>query len=201
MRGLERGGRPLALGLGAGAVSTLMLLAACDAVSPEGVTPRERSGVAAAGRGAQQAAAERGQRRWLGVPVEALREAGRRASLRVVRNVFAFGAEEVVEAAAAPTGGMASDVVRPATGPALGAAAASGMGAGEVARAPLHLIGVVEAGAGLVAVLRGGFGVSHGRAGDVVEGRYRIVAVAAASVTLAPLWDAGAPFRLGLGAH
>ena len=55
--------------------------------------------------------------------------------------------------------------------------------------APLRLIGVVEAreSAGRVAVLTDERGVYHGRAGDAVEGRYRIVAIDETSVELEDL--------------
>ncbi len=50
-------------------------------------------------------------------------------------------------------------------------------------RSPLKFIGVVEApSAGLIAVLSDGEAVFQGRQGDTVEGRYRIVRVAAERV-------------------
>ena len=64
---------------------------------------------------------------------------------------------------------------------------------------PLRLIGIVQVGvaAGPVAVLTDAMVVHHGRAGDTVEGRYRIVSTGETSVDLEDL-ASGARMKLRL---
>ena len=101
------------------------------------------------------------------------------------RNPFSFGpagrsglengsaAEERVEPEADPTGGP------------LGTAGPGPAGAPAGAGVTLKFIGTVDGGqVGRVAVLSDGSFVYHGRAGDIVDGRYRILRIGIESLEL-----------------
>ena len=97
------------------------------------------------------------------------------------RNLFRFNAKAPI---ARPT----------ATKPAPGAAAAGPAPAGPPAPAPpppitFKFIGIVEAPerSQKLAVLSDGRNVFHGREGDIIEGRYRILRIGAESVEMAYL--------------
>ena len=109
------------------------------------------------------------------------------------RNPFRFGPAPPTSTRPTPTGVTAlappdAPVGRPPLPPSerTGTAAPDAPGAEGL---PLRLIGIVEVGAttGRVAVLTDERGVYHGRAGDTVEGRYRLVAIGETSVELEDL--------------
>jgi len=96
------------------------------------------------------------------------------------RNPFRFQPRTAARPAPANEGDMtpAPAVQRPAPVTARPAAA----GARPI---PLKFIGTVEsAGAGLIAALSDGTFVFHGREGDVIDGRYRIVTIGVESIVL-----------------
>ena len=97
------------------------------------------------------------------------------------RNPFRFGPATQTTTRRTPT-----DVTPLPPAERTGTAAPDAPGAEGI---PLRLIGIVEAGAtaGRVAVLTDERGVYHGRAGDAVEGRYRIVAIGETAVELEDL--------------
>ena len=110
-----------------------------------------------------------------------------------VHNPFRFGPATERTLPATPADVIPLIPAEPAAGeppsrPSDGTATAAS-NAPVAAAASLRLIGVVEAGgsAGRVAVLTDERGVYHGRAGDAVEGRYRIVAVTQTTVELEDL--------------
>lgn len=90
------------------------------------------------------------------------------------RNPFRFGAR-------APAGPPAGDVGAARPLPAMPARPATPM----VAPIPLKFIGVVEApNVGRIAALSDGTFVYHGREGDVIDGRYRIVKIGVESIVM-----------------
>ena len=114
----------------------------------------------------------------LGERLVALRaaRAARPALVETEREVFEFGTPAREE--------DAGDVTGPVVAPfSWEPPAAPDVGQGE---APLRVIGVVEAPppAGRVAVVSDGAGVYHGRVGEVVAGRYRVVAVDGSEVAV-----------------
>lgn len=74
----------------------------------------------------------------------------------------------------------------PAPASAPGPSAGSGSGPSARPPIPLKFIGLVEgpAGAGKLAVLSDGRFVYHGREGDIIDGRYRLVRIGVESVVL-----------------
>jgi hypothetical protein len=140
-------------------------------------TPRPGAAQAAASvRGGRGAAAVRP----IGAPdvrLEAL-ESARSRPAGSGRNPFEYG---VARPAAAPAGG-------PARGPRLPPPPVPAAPvAASVPPITLKFIGVVEATekSQTYAVLRDERGVYHGREGDIVEGRYRILRIGAESIELA----------------
>ena len=113
--------------------------------------------------------------------------------VKIVRNPFRFGPAPVEHANRPPAD--VTSLVAPA--------APSGMppprpadrvgtadpDAASVESAPLRLIGLVEAQgrAGRVAVVTDEHGVYHGRAGDAIEGRYRILSIGETSIEVEDL--------------
>ena len=135
----------------------------------------------------------------LAAPLAALDELSERPAPAGVRNPFRFPAAPdtggpAPQAAAAPER-TAGEPLAEATRIVPGAANPPGPGAGPAAPAAdalaLRVIGVVDApaGVGRVAVVTDGRSVLHGRPNDVLQGRYRVVAIDEASVTIEPLPD------------
>lgn len=114
------------------------------------------------------------------------------------RNPFRFGPAAPQEGPESPASGSPSPPPPERTATAAPNAPGAA-GAPPPAGIPLRLIGIVEVGAaeGRVAVLTDDRDVHHGRAGDTVEGRYRIVSTGEASVELEDLAD-GARMTLRL---
>lgn len=104
-----------------------------------------------------------------------------------VRNPFRFQPA----AAQTRTGGVPTPV--PPSRPAAGLPSAGPGPTGQTTSPiPLKFIGVVEAeGTGPIAALSDGTFVYHGRAGDVIEGRYRIVEIGVESIVLERLDGGG----------
>lgn len=105
----------------------------------------------------------------------------------VRRNPFRFGAAAPTEGSDPPAGGSPPPLREPAATAATNTPVAAS--APRSAGIPLQLIGIVEVGAtsGRVAVLTDERDVHHGRAGDTIEGRYRIVSISEASAELEDL--------------
>ncbi|MYD71135.1 MAG: hypothetical protein F4W89_10395 [Acidobacteria bacterium] len=116
------------------------------------------------------------------------------------RNPFRFGPATPPEGPEPPAGGSPPPLPEPAA-----TAAPNAPGAASAPRPvgiPLRLIGIVEVGAatGPVAVLTDDRSVHHGRAGDTIEGRYRIISTDEASVELEDL-TTGARMTLRLSGY
>lgn len=137
------------------------------AVGP-GATSNARGGDRASARSASDAA--------LDVRIETL-EGERQAPTGAERNLFRFRPRPV----AAP---VAPAQPRPA--PPLPAAGAAAAGSTTPTTIALKFIGVVEPDgrAPRIAVLSDARGVYHGREGDIIEGRYRIVRIGADSIEM-----------------
>lgn len=103
------------------------------------------------------------------------------------RNPFRFQ-PRTIAAPAQP--GPVPAAPRPSSSTALGAAGSGGEGAAGGGQAPpapitLKFIGTIEApGIGKIAALSDGKFIFHGREGDVIEGRYRIVKIGVESIIL-----------------
>lgn len=132
---------------------------------PEGLT----SNVRAPGTGAARQPAEE-----LDVRLDAL-EAQRAEPTEGGRNPFRFEARRAPRNAGSGTP-AGEPVYKPPATPA---------GPPPPAPIPLKFIGIVEAEAvGRVAALSDGRNVFHGRPGDIIEGRYRIVRIGTESIVL-----------------
>lgn len=103
------------------------------------------------------------------------------------RDPFRFGSRRRV-ADAGPSGNDAPGFGRPAVRPAPGGSAGPSAPP-ALPPIPMKFIGLVqkEGETAKIAVLSDGRGVYHGRAGDVIEGRYRILRVGDDTVELAYL--------------
>lgn len=140
--------------------------------------PRPGPGASLAPRASTAA---RGPAQPASAPVEAVRldvlAAAREQAPRASRrNPFEFGAR-LVAPAPAP---------EPPAPPRPAAAPSAPAGPGAPAPIPLKFIGVVEGPNGLkLAVLTDGRVVTHGREGDIIEGRYRILKIGVESIELA----------------
>ncbi len=125
-------------------------------------------------------AASSGSEETLDVRLEAVGESRPEASLQT-RNPFRFGSPSpggLTELEPAPLAGLT---------PVPLAAPPGGLPA---LQPRVRMIGLVEAEtAGLIAVLTDGTAVFHGRAGDIVEGQYRVLSVEPTSVELESLSD------------
>ena len=107
------------------------------------------------------------------------------------RNPFRFGSRAATAASPTHSTLMPADAAAPpreAAFPRTADSPASDASAGAVS-SDLRLVGIVEAPrtAGPVAVLTDARGVHHGRLGDAVDGRYRIVAFEDAAVEIEDL--------------
>jgi hypothetical protein len=97
------------------------------------------------------------------------------------RNPFKF------QPAAAPAPVRPVPVAPPPVNPGAGAAGAAGGGSAAAPPPPIPLkfIGTIDApGVGTIAALSDGKFVYHGREGDVIEGRYRIVKIGVESIVM-----------------
>jgi hypothetical protein len=116
------------------------------------------------------------------VRLEAL-QAQRPAPGQSTRNPFRFGTRQAPEQPLDP-----GQAPRPA--PGITGAPPAAAGTGPI---PLKFIGVVAASGGgdPIAVLSDPRGVYHGREGDVIEGRYRILRIGTESIELANVDGSG----------
>ncbi len=162
--------RALLLGVTCGA------LIGCQGVQPAPSSPANLDS------SADSTSATSGNEEALDVRLEAVDESRPEASLQT-RNPFRFGS---------PTSGAFTDL-EPAvsTNPTPVPLAAAPGATPFQPRVRIRMIGLVEAAetVGLIAVLTDGNAVFHGRAGDIVEGRYRLESVEPTSVELVSLSD------------
>ena len=105
------------------------------------------------------------------------------------RNPFRFGAARPSLSPSGPRGGDQPAPVAPVRGVDRPVPAPPGPSSEGTAEVPLTFIGFVESPGieGRVVVLTDGETVFHGRVGDVIDGRYRIVGLGVESVDVEPI--------------
>ena len=155
---------------------TCTALIGCQAVQPAPSSPATLDSSASSAPSASSAREET-----LDVRLEAVGESRPEASLQT-RNPFRFGSPS--------PGGLTELEPGPQSVPTPVPLAAPAGGLPAV-QPRVRMIGLVEAPetVGLIAVLTDGTAVFHGRAGDIVEGQYRVVSVEPTSVELESLSD------------
>ena len=155
----------------------LMLVAACQSAQPG----TSGSGGASVGDTISDAATDTEREGELDVRLEAVGQPRPEASVRT-RNPFRFG--QTTRGPAAAESGVETPSTEPPPFRSPPIAQSS-------PRARLRMIGLIEGPetVGRIAVLTDGENVFHGREGDVVEGRYRIVAVGPVSVQIESVHD------------
>ncbi len=127
-----------------------------------------------------------------GIRLKALAEA-RPEPLAGGRNLFQFGSAPARPTGAPGGGGGLAPPAPPGLRPGLPTPGGARPAAAPAPPIPLKFIGIVDAPGrtGRIAVLSDGRGVFHGREGDIIEGRYRILHIGVESIEMAYLDGTG----------